>query len=85
MPDPLAHRVDVSPSSTFWAAQQPPDDDAVAGLFSDSRVSPAAAAAVAPASATRANTVAIASTFRSFIGLLTGPSRRPGRGRTRRC
>src|SRR5579859_1112622 len=51
----LAQRVAVLPSLTFAAGQQPPDDDAVTGLFCDTSVSaagadPLAASATAPPS-----------------------------------
>jgi hypothetical protein len=38
-PAPLAQRVPESPSNALRGAQQPPDDDAVAGLFRESSTS----------------------------------------------
>jgi hypothetical protein len=41
----LAQRVEVVPSTALFAGQQVPDEDAVTGLFPDSRTSAAGAAA----------------------------------------
>src|SRR3954453_11110140 len=77
--DALAQRVEVLPSSTFLAGQQPPDDDAVAALLSDSRVSAAgartAALATAPASTTRATAAAPASAAMPLLRSFTCTSR----------
>src|SRR5438270_277265 len=74
----LAQRVDVLPSSTFFAGQHPPDDDAVAALLRDSRVSApgcTAALPIAPPSPAPASNTAPASTAKPFVRAFTLPPR----------